>query len=147
MINGGQINSTSYYQSTTGSVIVTKGLGTTSDQRIIVDGFRAYTNRQNYISVYNKWDTTIDLSSLNIPKSASNWGNLYTNIHGGWPVKFYWDGTKDLQMVMEKTSTQYRVISSLTLGPFANDTAALSGGVGIGALYRKSDGTTAWRVS
>lgn len=147
VILGGQINSTSYYQSTTGSVIVTKGLGTTSDPRIIVDGFRAYVDRQNYISVYNKWDTTIDLSTLNIPKSASNWGNLFNTNTGGWPVKFYWDGTKDLNMAMEKTSTQYRVISALTLGSFANDTAAATGGVNVGSLYRKSDGTTAWRVS
>jgi hypothetical protein len=32
-------------------------------------------------------------------------------------------------------------------GPFADDTAAASGGVDVGQVYRKSDGTMAWRVA
>lgn len=33
----------------------------------------------------------------------------------------------------------------LALGPFADDAAAGAGGVPIGALYRRADGSTAWR--
>lgn len=33
----------------------------------------------------------------------------------------------------------------LALGPFADDAAAGEGGVPIGSLYRRSDGSTAWR--
>lgn len=36
---------------------------------------------------------------------------------------------------------------AIGLGPFVDDTAAGEGGVPIGALYRRSDGSTAWRVS
>lgn len=35
----------------------------------------------------------------------------------------------------------------LALGPFADDAAAEEGGVPIGALYRRADGSTAWRVT
>ena len=36
---------------------------------------------------------------------------------------------------------------SLTAGPFADDAAAKTGGVAVGSLYRKPDGTLGWRQS
>lgn len=36
---------------------------------------------------------------------------------------------------------------SLSSGPFADDTAASDGGIPVGAVYRKPDGTIGWRVS
>lgn len=33
----------------------------------------------------------------------------------------------------------------LALGPFADDAAAGAGGVPVGSLYRRADGSTAWR--
>lgn len=38
-------------------------------------------------------------------------------------------------------------VFALLAGPFADDTAAAAGGVGVGFAYRKTGGTVAWRVS
>lgn len=35
--------------------------------------------------------------------------------------------------------------AALVLGPFADDAAAAAGGIAVGALYRKSDGSMVWR--
>ncbi|GEM70943.1 hypothetical protein SAQ01S_07090 [Sphingomonas aquatilis NBRC 16722] len=36
---------------------------------------------------------------------------------------------------------------ALETGPYADDAAAADGGIAVGALYRKPDGSTAWRVT
>lgn len=36
---------------------------------------------------------------------------------------------------------------ALATGPFADDAAAGEGGIAVGALYRKPDGSVAWRAS
>jgi len=36
---------------------------------------------------------------------------------------------------------------ALSTGPFADDAAAAAGGIAVGSLYRRADGSLVWRMS